>query len=200
MSETLIPPEFELFPDRYRWSVAECTRMAEEGRLVGRYEILDGEVVSKTGQKPSHYLSISLLALWANRTFGDHFVRVQGPIALPAPDNEYSEPEPDVAVTREATTTYADHHPGPDDLLLVVEVSDTTLRSDLMVKARLYARAGITEYWVLDLNARQLYLHRDPLNGEYTMVTVHAENETVALIGSPDAPIEVMSLLPPTTA
>ena len=199
MSETVIPPQFELFPDRYRWSVAECARMAEEGRLVGRYEILDGEVVSKIGQKPSHYLGISLLTLWANRTFGDQFVRVQGPIALPAPDNEFSEPEPDVAVTRASTTAYAEHHPGPEDLLLVVEVSDTTLRSDLMVKPRLYARAGIAEYWVLDLNDRQLYLHREPVNGEYTIVTTHSENETVALATRPDAPVAIADLLPPTT-
>jgi len=117
--------------------------MAEAGRLVGRYEILDGEIVNKTGQKPTHYISVSLLTQWANRAVGDPFVCVQGPIALPAPDDEYSEPEPDVAITHESTTAYADHHPGPEDLLLVVEVSDTTLRSDLLVKARLYARAGI---------------------------------------------------------
>jgi hypothetical protein len=55
MSETLIPPEFELFPDRYRWSVEECTRMAEEGRLVGRYEILDGEVVRDSHRRPFLY-------------------------------------------------------------------------------------------------------------------------------------------------
>jgi Uma2 family endonuclease len=200
MSHTLIAPEYELFPNRYRWTVTECYRMAEEGRLVGRYEILDGEVVSKMGQKPPHYLGISLLAHWVNRTFGDPFVRVQAPITLPAPDGDYSEPEPDVAVTHEPTTAYAGHHPGPEDLLLVAEVSDTTLRTDLIVKARLYARAGIAEYWTLDLNARQLYIHRDPANGEYAVVTVHAETETVTLAARPDAPIAIADLLPPTIA
>jgi len=173
--------------------------MAEEGRLVGRYEILDGEIVNKMGQKPTHYLSISLLTQWANRAFGDPFVRVQGPIALPAPDDEYSEPEPDVAVTYEPTTAYADRHPGPEDLLLVVEVSDTTLRSDLLVKARLYARAGIAEYWALDLNARQLYIHRTPAHGEYAVVSIHAETETVSPATRPDAPTVIANLLPPAT-
>lgn len=198
MSETLIPPEYELFPNRYRWSVAECYRMLEEGRLVGRFEILDGQVVNKMGQKPAHYLSISLLTQWANSAFGDHFVRVQGPIALLAPDSEYSEPEPDVAITHRPTTTYLDHHPGPADLLLVVEVSDTTLRSDLMVKGRLYARAGIAEYWALDLSNRQLHIHRSPINGEYTEVTLHAETETVSLASRPNASAIVGDLLPPT--
>jgi len=200
MSHTLIAPEYELFPNRYRWTVAECSRMAEEGRLVGRYELLDGEVVSKMGQKPTHYLAISLLTQWANRTFGDRFVRVQGPIALPGPDGDYSEPEPDLAVTRESTTAYSDHHPRPEDLLLVVEVSDATLRTDLIVKARLYARAGIAEYWTLDLNARQLHIHRQPVEGEYTAVTIHAEAETVALAARPDAPIAFADLLPPPSA
>lgn len=199
MSHTLIPPEYELFPNRHRWSVAECYQMVEEGRLVGRYELLDGEIVNKMGQKPTHYLSVSLLTQWANRAFGDPFVRVQGPIALPAPDDEYSEPEPDVAITHASTTSYADRHPGPEDLLLVVEVSDTTLRSDLFVKARLYARAGIAEYWALDLNARQLYIHRVPATGEYAVVTIHSKAETVAPTAHPAAPIVVANLLPPAT-
>ena len=67
-----------------------------------------------------------------------------------------NEPEPDLAVTREDTTVYADRHPGPADLHLVVEVSDTTLRTDLDFKAGLYARAGIPEYWALDLASRRI--------------------------------------------
>lgn len=196
MSHSLIAPEYELFPDRYRWSVAECRRMAEEGHLVGRYEILDGEVVSKMGQKPAHFFSIALLTHWANNTFGDPFVRVQGPIALPGPDGDYSEPEPDLSITREPMTAYQDHHPGPGDLLMVIEVSDTSLRLDLIVKARLYARAGIPEYWALDLNARQLHLHREPNNGEYAVVIVCTAGEHVAPATLPDGLVAVAALLP----
>ncbi|HZT41277.1 MAG TPA: Uma2 family endonuclease [Chthonomonadaceae bacterium] len=84
--------------------------------------------------------------------------------------------------------------------MVKTEISDTTLRTDLIVKARLYARAGIPEYWVLDLNARQLHIHREPADGEYTVVTIHAENETVAFASRHDAPIALADLLPPVSA
>jgi len=74
------------------------------------------------------------------------------------------------------------------------------LRTDLVVKAGLYARAGIAEYWVLDLNARQLHIHRAPANGEYTAVTVHDEAETVAFASRPETPIALADLLPPVSA
>jgi Uma2 family endonuclease len=119
---------------------------------------------------------------------------------LPGIDGIYNEPEPDAAVTRGPENAYNGRHPGPDDLLLVVEISDTTVRTDLIVKARLYARAGIAEYWALDLNARQFHIHREPANGEYTAVTVHAETETVAFASRPEAPVAMADLLPPVPA
>lgn len=199
MRSTLIAPEFETFPDRYRWSVEACYRLMEIGVLEGRFEVLDGEVVSKMGQNPPHYFAISRLTLWANAVFGDEFVRIQGPITLPAPDGVYSEPEPDVALLSKPSTDYANRHPGPADLRLVIEVSDTTLRTDLVLKARLYARAEIAEYWVVDLTARQLHIHLKPTNGEYAVVTAHAETETVAPASCPESTIDVSSLLPPAT-
>jgi Uma2 family endonuclease len=112
------------------------------------------------------------LAQWANQAFGDGFVRVQGPIAIPGEEGVFNEPEPELSVIRQDTTAYNDRHPGPEDLLLVVEVSDTTLRTDLVLKARLYALTGIAEYWAVDLAARRLHRHRDPSNRDYTEVTV----------------------------
>jgi Uma2 family endonuclease len=200
VSLTLIAPEYELFPNRRRWSVAECYQMAEEGRLVGRYEVLDGEVVNKMGQKPPHFIGISLLARWANKVFGDERVRIQGPIALPAPDGEFSEPEPDLAVTIEPTIAYDGGHPGPADLLLVAEVSDASLLTDVVVKSRLYARAGIAEYWILDLAARGLHVHRAPVDGEYSSIIFHPETKTVSAAARPDAPVLIADLLPPTRA
>ena len=197
MSNALIAPEFELFPNRYRWTVQECSEMAAEGRLIGRYEILDGEVIGKTGQNPAHANALKRLMRVLAALFGLDLLWVQSPITLLDPDNVYNQPEPDIAVTRESEGASRDHHPGPEALLLVVEVSDTTLRTDLLVKARLYARAGIAEYWTLDLNARQLYIHREPGNGEYTDVTVHSEIETVMLASHPGTPIAIADLLPP---
>ena len=197
MSNTLVAPELEMFPHRYRWTVEACGRLLELGLLEGRNEVLDGEIVSKMGQNPAHANALKRLMRVLSALFGLDLLWIQSPITLPAPDNEYSEPEPDIAVTRESEESYADRHPGPEDLHLIVEVSDTTLRSDLIVKSRLYARAGIAEYWILDINARQLHIHREPSNGEYAVVTIHAETETVALVAHPGASIAVTEILPP---
>jgi Uma2 family endonuclease len=196
MANVLIAPELEMFPNRKRWTAAECAELAAEGRLVGRYELLDGEIVSKMGQNPPHALTLTLAMRVLAALFGLDFLRIQSPITLPEPDGVYNEPEPDLAVTQEATTEYADRHPGPDDLRLVVEVADTTLRTDLVVKALLYARSGIPAYWVVDVVNRCLYLHHAPTPDGYAEVRVLAETETVTFAEHPDKPVTVRDLLP----
>ena len=197
MSSALIAPELEIFPNRYRWTVAECYAMAAEGRLIGRYEIIDGEVIGKMGQKPPHRAAIIYLQKWLLTIFNILQIQSEAPIALPDPEGIYSEPEPDVVVTREPTSAYMKRQPGPKDLVIVMEVSDTSLLADLVVKARLYARASIREYWVLDLNARQMHIHREPINGEYSNVTIHPETEMVSLIDYPDNAVIIADILPP---
>src|SRR4051812_11349916 len=149
MRDTLIAPEYELFPNRYRWTVEECYALAAEGKLVGRYEVLDGEVVNKMGQNPPHATTLNLILDFLLRLFAPSFIRIQVPVRLEWPDNVYTEPEPDIAVTRGPAKDYASKHPGRDDLVIVVEVSDSTLRTDVIVKSRLYARSGIPEYWIV---------------------------------------------------
>jgi Uma2 family endonuclease len=152
------------------------------------------------GQKPSHRIAILLFQKWLLTLFDSLRIQSEGPIAIPIPDGIYSEPEPDIAVTREPTTTYSDRHPGPADLLFVADVADTTLKTDLLVKAKLYARAGIPEFWTLDLTARLLHIHRAALDGEYTEITVHGESASVALALQPMSVIKVSDLLPPVVA
>lgn len=193
----LLTPEEETYPNRYRWTVEDCYRLRDLGFLDGKFEVLDGEVVEKMGQNPPHYFAITRFAQWANGAFGDDRVRVQGPIALGQPDSVYSEPEPDLTVTREPTTAYALRHPKPADIELVVEVSDTTLRTDLLVKARLYARAGIPEYWALDLNGRCLHVHRNPSSGQYQSIEVIGEHASVSPAGRTDSALQIDSLLAP---
>ena len=197
MADASIAPEYELFPDRYRWTVRECREMAASGRLVGRYEILDGEVISKTGQNPAHAAAIKRVMRALAALFGLDLLWIQSPITLAAPDSLYTEPEPDIAVTRASETSFVDRHPGPEDLMLVVEVSDTTARTDLIVKGRVYARAGIPEYWVIDLAAGAVHVHRAPVNGAYTAVTTHGALDMVAALTHPDRPIAVSELVPP---
>jgi len=199
MNPTLIAPEYELFPNRRRWTVEECYALAAEGKLVGRYEILDGEVVSKMGQNPPHAMTLTLLISVMVHRFGPDFLRIQVPIALNRPDNVYSEPEPDIAITRDPAKRYAGRHPGPADLAIVIEVSDSTLRTDSIVKARVYARSGIPEYWIVDLSARQVIVHREPFEGVYAHVSAHGESDTVSVSAHPDAPILVSDILPPVS-
>ena len=200
MTNTLVAPELELFPNRYRWTVEACNRLMELDLIKGHNEVLDGEIICKMGQNPAHSNALKRLLRVLSSLFGLDLVWIQSPITLPAPDNIYNEPEPDVAVTRASEEAYTDRHPGPADLHLVVEVSDTTLRTDQIVKSALYARAGIPEYWILDLNARQLHIHREPANGEYAVVTVHTETETVHLTAHPGASIAIAEILPPVPA
>jgi len=199
MSSGLIAPEQETFPNRYRWSVEACYRLRELGFLEGKFEVIDGEVVNKMGQKPPHRIAVILLAEWLAGLFGARRVQTEGPIALTSPDGDYSEPEPDVAVTHQPTTAFVNHHPGPEDIGLVVEVSDTTLRTDLLVKARLYARAGIAEYWVVDLNTRQVHVHRRPVDGNYGDITVIPEAGRLTTLATPASSIAVIDVLPPKT-
>ncbi|HZP83843.1 MAG TPA: Uma2 family endonuclease [Chthonomonadaceae bacterium] len=192
-----IPPPPETAPNRIRWTRQQCEAIRDTGILTGRYELIDGEIISKMGQKPSHAYVVNLVMSWLIRLFGVEFVRIQSTIDLAAISPDYDEPEPDAAVTAQPVTAYAERHPAPADLLLVVEVSDTTLRFDRTTKAALYARAGIREYWVVDILGRQAFVHRQPTSDGYGEVTAYGAEESAVTLARPDAPVRVADLLPP---
>jgi Uma2 family endonuclease len=81
-------------------------------------------------------------------------------------------------------------NPQPQDLALVVEIADSTLALDLTTKAALYARAGIVEYWVIDVTGRRLYCHREPMAGKYSQIAVYEEHEAISPLAAPDAPFQ----------
>jgi Uncharacterized protein conserved in cyanobacteria len=105
-----------------------------------------------------------------------------------------SEPEADIAVVRFDPKEYADHHPTPNEIFLIIELADRTLREDRNEKAPLYARAGIPEYWVLDVNTQQLYVFREPRNEGYAQETVLDEQSQLAIIAFPEIAISVNQL------
>lgn len=187
----------EAAPGRKRWTRKECARLVKKGLLTGRYELIEGEIISKMGQNRPHIISVGMVENWLKRVFGDLFTQSQAPIDVANESNAITEPEPDGAALTQPFTSYTVNNPGPADLLLVVEVSDTTLRYDVTTKARVYARAGIVEYWVLDLNNRRLIVHRDPQTSSYQTVTEHADTDTIAPLSRPDALTLVADLLPP---
>jgi Uma2 family endonuclease len=183
-------------PNRVRWTRSQCEVIRDAGVLTGRYELIDGEIISKMGQKPPHAAVIGFLQRWLVRVFGVDFVRAQATIDIGDADPDHNEPEPDVVVMRLPMDDYYTRHPAPEDLLLVAEVSDTTLRFDRMKKAALYSLAGIQEYWVLDVNGRQIFVHRQPSPDGYLDITAYGAEESVATVARPEASIRVGDLLP----
>jgi Uma2 family endonuclease len=184
-------------PRPRRWTREEYYRAAELG-LFGpeeRLELIRGEILQKVSpQKQSHITAVLLSEEGledAFRSVACH-VRVQGPITLP---ND-SEPEPDLLVVSGRVRDYETRHPGPADVLLLVEVSDSTLRYDQTVKAALYAEAGIAEYWIVNLPERRLEVHRHPQGSGYADVTPYAERESVTPLSAPGASVRVADLLP----
>jgi Uma2 family endonuclease len=144
----------------YRLTVEQYHAIARAGILDedAPVELLEGWLVQKMTQNPPHVLAVGLLqdALVA-RVPGDWHVRAGNPVTTAD-----SEPEPDLAVIRGSRRDYRDRHPGPRDAALVVEVADTSLRQDRGRKKRIYARAGIAVYWIVNLSTRQIEVYTGP--------------------------------------
>ena len=191
------PSPYETIPNRIRWTRKQCDMMQDAGLLTERYELINGEIISKMGQKPPHAFVITALLTWLSGLFGIEYTRIQSTIDLSEISPDYDEPEPDVAVTLHPYTHYPDRHPGSQDLLLLVEVSDTTLRFDRTTKATLYARAAIREYWIVDVIGRQILVHRRPEAEEYSEITAYLAEESVSTLARPETPVRVADLLPP---
>lgn len=171
--------------------------MRDNGEIVGRYELIDGEIISKMGQKPPHAYVVKCLNELLTRLFGGRYIQTQLPIQVSDPDSLINEPEPDAAVLAKPAEAYLTAIPGPPDVLLVFEVADTTLLRDLGIKARLYARAAVIQYVVIDLPGRRILLHDGPGEDGYERVTVYAPDESFSLALQPEEAIAVAELLPP---
>ena len=191
-----IPEIAEAAPARKRFTREEVDRLAETGVFEGqRYELIDGDLIDKR-QNPPHAFAIQLLLKCLAGLFEVDLIRVQLPMEAAPGDRERSLPEPDVAVLREWNIEHRSRHPRGDEMLLVIEVSDTTVAFDRSRKAALYARAGVPEYWVLDLNRRMLVVHREPDGTQYRQTFLHAPEEAVSVPGRSEN-IRVTDILPP---
>ncbi len=187
-------------PHRIRWTRADCARIIRSGILDGeQYELIEGDIVRKVKNRP-HVVTILLLLDWLASVFELRHVQSEQPIDLANADNRHNAPEPDAVVTVRPAAEYVAAAPGLGDLRLVVEVADTTLRRDTTTKARLYARAGIADYWVLDVTGRRLLVYRRPEQGRYAEVVSYAEDETTAPLAAPGQNVLVGDLLPPPDA
>jgi Uma2 family endonuclease len=184
-------------PPRKRFTVSEVERMLEVGLFAGqRLELIDGDLIDKMGQNPPHAFAIGLVLAWLSKICESERIRVQLPMQAGGPDRDRSLPEPDLAVLLDAKDDYRRRHPRGDELLLIVEVADTSVQYDASTKRDLYARAGVPEYWVLDVGGRQLIVHRRPVGGQFTLIQTFSEHDSVAPEFSPASTATVVSLLP----
>lgn len=183
-------------PPRKRWTRAEYERLCDATLNQERLELVNGELISKMGKKRPHVVALVLLQSWLTKAFGDRFVNPEAPIDVAPEDNRSSEPEPDIIVLKRDMAEFLRSNPGPADLRLVAEISDTTLGYDLTAKAELYARARILEYWVVDVQGSRIIVHREPDGRRYGAVTAYSENECVAPLSAPESQLRVRDVIP----
>lgn len=181
----LAPPAAPILEAMHLFTVDDYHRMGEAGIFAdaGRVELIEGVIASLSPVGPRHFAIVLRISRLLAKAVGERAtLSIQGPVRL-APR---SEPEPDAAVLRPRADDYEHGLPGPSDILLLVEVSDSTLARDRDVKAPLYAAHGIPEYWLVDLDARKVLVHRDPLPTERRWRSVQP-------VG-PDAVLDVATL------
>lgn len=146
--------------------VEEYRKMAEAGILSddGRIELLEGKLIEMSPVGRKHAAMVKrLTALLYRKLAGELIISVQDPIRL----GEYSEPEPDLALLKPSANYYEDRLPDADDVLLIIEVSDSSLDKDREVKLPIYAAANIPEYWIINMEACEVEAYRFPLEGAY---------------------------------
>ena len=185
------------YPRRKRWTRAECRMLDETGLWEHqRLELIEGDLIDTMGKKRPHVNVMIFVMEWLVGVFGARYITPEAPIDVSPDDNPTSEPEPDLAVLAQPCPVYGDANPGPSDLRLIVEISDTTLAFDLGIKARLYARAGIAEYWVVDVTGRRIVVHRDPRDGVYEDVASYRAGERIEPLSAPGRTFNVDDAFP----
>jgi Uma2 family endonuclease len=176
-------------------TVQEYHQMAEAGILDSdeRVELLDGYILKMAAKGTAHSSATTRIARLMEQLLGDQvLLRLQEPIRL---DN-YSEPEPDIAVVQIDPLDYADHHPTASEVYLVIEVADSSLQKDCGLKALAYARSHILDYWVLDVTERKLHVFRSPSQDGYQSEIVLLEDAVISPLQFPNEIAIVRDLLP----
>lgn len=179
---------------RHRFTVAEYTRMAEVNLLGedSRVELVWGEVVEMSPIYIAHTSTVKRLIRLLTKTLGERILLgVQDPVQL----SDDSLPQPDIAVLRPQDDFYSEQQPGPHDILLLIEVADSSLRYDRRVKSKLYGAAGIADYWIINLPERQIEVYREIRPNGYRTVTYYAPGETLSPLAFPDVVLNVDDIL-----
>lgn len=165
--------------------MGEADVFAPEARL----ELIEGEIVEMASISSAHASVVNTLDALLREVAPKAIVRVQSPLVL----GERSAPQPDVMLLRPRADRYYSAHPVAADALLAVEVADTTLKYDLEVKRALYARAGVAELWVVDIDRRELHAFREPELG-YSIHRVLTARDNAAVVALDDVGFAVSAL------
>jgi len=179
---------------KHRFSVKEYYRMAETGvlRPDARVELVNGEIIDMSPIGPFHGGVVGRLDRRFNKLSKDRWlVLSQHPLHL----GEHSEPQPDLLLLKPITGDYTSRHPRPEDVYLLIEVSDTTLDWDHEEKLPAYGRAGVTEVWVVNLNELIVEVYREPHFTGYGSKTILRAGSQAAPMAFPDAAVDVAELL-----
>lgn len=160
-------------------TVAEYHQMAAAGILSreDRVELLNGKIVNMSPIGSAHAACVEKISESLRLVLGEKaMVRAQNPVTL----GDYSEPEPDLAVVVRKENFYADRHPAPREIFLIIEVADATLQKDRQEKLPIYAAAGIPEYWIANLEKQELEVYRLPERDQYLFKTILKRGEEVS--------------------
>jgi len=168
------------YPKRKRWTRAECKALESTGLWNNEnLELIEGDLIDRMEKILPHVDTMMLVLEWLIGVFGIRYIAPEATVDVAPEDNPTSEPEPDLAVLAQPRSAYRGENPKPADIRLLVEISDTTLAFDRKVRAGLYARAGIAEYWVVDVVGRRVVVHRDPGGEGWGEVTSHGPGESI---------------------
>jgi Uma2 family endonuclease len=179
---------------RHRLSVADYYRMGEAGIFApdARIELIEGEVIDMAPIGTRHGAAVKRLVALLTSTLGTRVIlAVQDPLRL----SDLSEPEPDLMLLKPRADFYADAHPTATDVLLLIEVADTSARYDREIKLPLYARHGVSEVWIVDLEARLARFYRDPADDGYRQASVTASPGFTPIAALPGIEIDLTQLL-----
>ena len=181
-------------PEPYKFDVHQYREMGKAGILTkeDRVELIRGEIIAMPSLGNEHMATVDSSSMFWVQALGDRaIVRIQGSVRL----NERSEPQPDVALLKNRADFYRSRSAGPSDILLIVEVSDSSLSYDRGVKLRLYAEAEVTEVWIANIRARTIEAYTDPSNGEYTTRRTFRPGQTVSPAAFPDIALPVADVI-----
>jgi Uma2 family endonuclease len=179
---------------RHKLSVSDYYRMGDAGILHedSRVELIEGELIDMSPIGSHHAGIVTRISHLLNKKISDQaIVSVQNPVRL----SDWSEPQPDIMLLKPRSDYYYDSHPKPSDVLVLIEVADSSIDYDRKTKLPLYARSGIQEFWIIDLNAKRLERYTQPNDTGYGQCETLDKSATAVPAGLPDVAIDLGQIL-----